>query len=145
MRAAARSRTMARMTHAPNQEVAARHARVVVLVEDDAGLRNALDRLLRASGFDAWTFATAEDALSACGRGLARCLVVDLNLPAMSGLDMIDRLQAQGIRTPVIAISAQDEEHVRTAALRRGAVRFLAKPFLGSTLIRAVDHACGAA
>lgn len=118
--------------------------RVVVLVEDDDGLRNALDRMLRACGFEVWTYASAEDALAACDDYSMHCLIVDLNLPAMSGLDMIDRLQSLGIRTPVIIISAQDGERVRASAFDRGAVGFLAKPFPGSMLIDAVDVACGA-
>lgn len=121
-----------------------RLARVVVLVEDDDGLRSALERMLRASGFEVLTFACAEDALGACNDYSVNCLVVDLNLPAMSGLDLIDRLQSLGIRTPVIIISAQDGERVRARVLRSGAVGFLAKPFPGSTLVDAVDGACGA-
>lgn len=123
-------------------DVVDRHGRVVILVEDDGGLRSALERLLRASGFDAMAFSNAEDSLLVFDRERVDCLVVDLNLPAMSGLDLIDRLRERQVSTPAIVISAQDEPHVRAAAQRRSAAHFLAKPFLGSALIRALDGVC---
>lgn len=122
---------------------AERAPRIVVLVEDDDGLRGALERMLRIAGFEVMTFASAEHALSVCDAYSVNCLVVDLNLPAMSGLDLIERLQSLGIRTPVIIISAQDGERVRAHVLRSGAVGFLAKPFPGNTLVDAVGRACG--
>lgn len=118
-------------------------ARVVVLVEDDDGLRHALDRMLRAAGFEVLNFGNAEDALVACGQHSVHCLVVDLNLPAMSGVDLIDQLQSVGIRTPVIIISAQDSERVRANAMQRGAMGFLTKPVAGNVLVAAVDVVCG--
>jgi FixJ family two-component response regulator len=123
-------------------DVVDRHGRVVILVEDDAGLRCALERLLRASGFDAKAFASAEEALEAFDQAKVDCLVVDLNLPAMSGLDLIDRLRELHVDVPAVVISAQDEPHVRTAARERGVSQFLAKPFLGSALIRVLDGFC---
>lgn len=121
------------------------HGHVVILVEDDASLRAALERVLRASGFDARTYASAEAALAANGLDWADCLIVDLNLPAMSGLDFIERLRQRGVKAPAVAITAQDEPRVRDEVRRRGVQHFLAKPFLGSALIRVVDTAVGGA
>lgn len=116
-----------------------RHGHVVILVEDDTGLRAALERVLRASGFDARAYDSAEAALAANGLDWADCLIVDLNLPAMSGLDLIDSLRRRGVQAPAIAITAHDEPRVRDDVRRRGVEHFLAKPFLGSALIRLVD------
>lgn len=123
-------------------DVIDRHGRVVILVEDDTGLRRALERLLRASGFDTKAFSSAEDALVIFAQEAVDCLVVDLNLPAMSGLDLIDRLRERHIEVPAVVISAQDGASVRSAARSRGASCFMAKPFLGSTLIRVLDGLC---
>lgn len=123
-------------------DVIDRHGRVVILVEDDTGLRRALERLLRASGFDTKAFSSAEDALVIFAQEAVDCLVVDLNLPAMSGLDLIDRLRECHIDVPAVIISAQDEPRVQTAARARGVAHFLPKPFLGSTLIRVLDGLC---
>jgi CheY-like chemotaxis protein len=123
-------------------DIVDRHGRVVILVEDDTGLRCALERLLRASGFNAKAFASAEEALATFHLEKVDCLVVDLNLPAMSGFDLIDRLRERHIEVPAVVISAQDEPRVRTAARAHGASHFLPKPFLGSALIRALDSFC---
>lgn len=114
---------------------------MVILVEDDEGLRAALKRVLRAWGFETKAFASAEDALADNGLDWPDCLVVDLNLPAMSGLDLVDRLRQRGVTAPAVMISAQDEARVRDELRRRGIRHFLPKPFLGSALVRTVDAA----
>jgi FixJ family two-component response regulator len=124
-------------------ETADRHRQVVVLVEDDDGLRAALERVLRAWGFDTRSYESAEAALSDPALDWPDCLVVDLGLPAMSGLDLIDRLRERGVTVPAVLISAQDEAKVRQEAQRRGIVHILAKPFLGSALVREVDAVLG--
>jgi FixJ family two-component response regulator len=124
-------------------DTADRHRQVVVLVEDDDGLRAALDRVLCAWGFETRSYESAEAALSDPALDWPDCLVVDLGLPAMSGLDLIDRLRERGVMVPAVVISAQDESRVRQEAQRRGIVHILAKPFLGSTLVREVDAVLG--
>jgi FixJ family two-component response regulator len=114
---------------------------VVILVEDDEGLRAALKRVLRAWGFETKAFASAEDALADSDLDWPDCLVVDLNLPALSGLDLVDRLRQRGVTAPAVMISAQDEARVRDELRRRGIRHFLPKPFLGSALVRTVDAA----
>jgi len=115
-------------------------ARVVILVEDDEGLRTALLRVLRASGFKALAYDSAQAMLADAQAEAADCLVVDIHLPAMSGLELVDRLRGRGLTAPAVAISAHDEAGVREAVRRRGIERFLGKPFLGSTLVHTLNE-----
>ncbi len=124
-------------------ETSGRSAHVVILVEDDEGLRVALVRLLGARCFDTRAFASAEDALADRDLGQPACLVVDLKLPAMSGLDLVDRLRRRGVSAPVVAITANDEPRVREEVRRRGIEHFLAKPFLGSALVSLLEQIVG--
>jgi FixJ family two-component response regulator len=126
------------------RDIVDRHGHVVILVEDDAGLRAALERMLRASGFEAQAYASAEAALADHGRNWADCLVVDLNLPKMSGLDLIDCLRQRGVTAPAVIITAHDKPSVRAEVQRRGIEHFLAKPFPGSTLVRLLDDVIAA-
>ena len=141
MRFSAASRTIPRMnlTQSHRRDVVDRHGHVVILVEDDAGLRGALERVLRASGFEAQSYASAEAVLADNRLEWADCLVVDLNLPAMSGLDLVDRVRQHGVTVPTVLITAHDEPRVRDEVKRRGIQHFLAKPFLGSALVRLLD------
>ena len=122
-------------------DVIDRHGRVIILIEDDVGLRGALERVLRASGFEAQAYADAEAALADRSVDWADCLIVDLNLPAMSGLELLHRLRERGVMAPAIAISAQDDERVREEVRRRGVGHFLAKPFAAGELLRVLDSA----
>jgi FixJ family two-component response regulator len=124
---------------ANGRAVVDRHGRVVILIEDDAGLRAALERLLRASGFEAQAYESAEAALADHRPDWADCLVVDLNLPKMSGLDLVDCLRQRGVTAPAVIITAYDKPSVRAEVQRRGIEHFLAKPFPGSTLVRLLD------
>jgi len=124
------------LLQAPSQTApASRRGHVVLLVEDDAGLRGALERVLRASGFVAQSYASAESVLADCAMKRPECLVVDLNLPAMSGLDLVDRLRQLGMTAPAVLITANDQPQVRNEVRRRGVEHFLAKPFGGSALV----------
>lgn len=116
------------------------HRHVVILVEDDEGLRVALLRLLRASGFSACGYASAEALLDDARAAPADCLVVDVHLPAMSGLELVTRLRRRGLRVPAVAISAHDEAGVREAVRSGGVERFLGKPFPGRALVSAVNE-----
>ena len=113
----------------------------VLLVEDDDSMREAIERLLGAAGFECAAYASAE-AMLACGAGLdAVCVVSDLKLPAMSGLELIAELRSRGAKAPLILITAHDAPGQRDEALRRGATSYLAKPFRGTVLLEAVKSA----
>ena len=115
----------------------------MLLVEDDEGLRAALVRVLSARRFETKAFASAEAALADRDLDWPDCLVVDLNLPALSGLDLVERLRQRGVTAPAVAISANDEARVRDEVRRRGVEHFLAKPFLGSALIALLEQIVG--
>ena len=113
---------------------------VVILVEDDEGLRVALLRLLRAFGFRAYGYASAEALLDDPRAARADCLVVDVHLPAMSGLELVTRLRRRSLQMPAVAISAHDEAGMREAVRSGGVERFLGKPFPGRALVSAVNE-----
>lgn len=123
-----------------NTEATHRRGRVVILVEDDEGLRGALERVLRASGFETRTFPSAEAALADPSPRQPDCLVADLDLPMLSGLDLIDCLRNRGVTAPALLISAHDKPLMRKEVSRRGVAHFLAKPFLGTALVAMLDE-----
>jgi FixJ family two-component response regulator len=113
----------------------------VVLIDDDESVRRALGRLLRSAGLALEAFATAEEFLQAAGRREPDCLILDVHLPGLSGLELQARLAAEGRCVPVVFITAFAEEQVRGPALRAGAIAFLAKPFEERSLLDAVARA----
>jgi len=115
----------------------------IVVVEDDPSMGQAMERILRAGGFQPATFASAEKALDADVATTADCLVIDIRLPGMSGFDLYRRLALSGREIPVIFITAHDEPTVREEAKRLGASSYLPKPFSGRTLLDAVAQAIG--
>jgi FixJ family two-component response regulator len=114
---------------------------VICVVDDDESLLRALRRLLRASGFRVETLPSAEEFLGSERRADAACLVVDVHLEGLSGLDLQERLVAAGTRIPVVVISARDDSPTRERARRAGAVDYLRKPFDGELLIGAINRA----
>jgi FixJ family two-component response regulator len=116
---------------------------IVIVVEDDRGMREALARILTASGYRAAAFSTAEALLAAGAARDAACLVLDVHLPGLSGFELRRRLASDGATAPVIFISGHDTQAVRAEAERLGACAFLAKPFSGRDLTRAVGRATG--
>lgn len=113
----------------------------VLVVEDDDSMREAITRLLAAAGFEPMAFASAE-ALLAGGAGEgAVCVVSDLRLPAMSGLDLLAELRARGATVPLVLITGHDAPGLREDAMRRGAAAYLSKPFPGTTLLKTVQAA----
>jgi FixJ family two-component response regulator len=113
----------------------------VFILDDDDSVRRALLRLLRAAGLVAEAFATAEEFLQAGGRPEPGCLVLDQHLPGLSGLELYERLRAEGRAVPVVFITAFEDERVREQALQAGAVAFLRKPFEERELLDAVARA----
>ena len=115
----------------------------IAIVDDEAALREAIEGLVRSAGFRAEGFASAEDFLqSTCG-DRAGCLILDVRLPGMSGLELQQHLARTGYHIPIAFITAQEDSggHMRAQALRAGAVAFLHKPFDDEDLLRAVRSA----
>ena len=112
----------------------------VALVEDDAGMSQALVRILRLAGYAPTTFGSAEALIRGGGGADADCLVLDVQLPGMSGFELRDHLVLTGITAPVIFITAYDDAAARSLAELANAA-YLAKPFTGKTLIEAVARA----
>jgi FixJ family two-component response regulator len=113
--------------------------RVVLVVEDDASMREAIETLLSVAGFSAVLYGSAEEILAADVGELPFCVISDLNLPVMSGLDLLTELRRRSGQARVIIITAYDSAPTRAEALRRGAVQYLAKPFPGSALLAAIE------
>src|SRR5262245_21404924 len=103
----------------------------ILVVEDDASMSQAIERILRAGGFAPAIFASAEEALDADGATTADCLVLDIHLPGMSGFELCRQLALCGNEVPVVFITAHDELAVRQEAQRLGAASYLPKPFSG--------------
>jgi DNA-binding response OmpR family regulator len=135
-----RSRHAACVGHAIGAQVVAN--RSVVVVEDDAQMREALNSVLDAGGYRAKLYATAEAALDADAFAGARCAVLDVALPGMSGVELCERLRAtpEGADLPLIMITAHDSRHLRDAAEGLGVYAFLVKPFSGRRLASFVDR-----
>jgi FixJ family two-component response regulator len=114
---------------------------IVAIVDDDDLMRNALQGLLKAVGLPAQTFASAEEFLASGQQHRTACLITDIRMPGMSGLDLQARLNADRCRIPTIFITAHGDTRMRMQALRAGAVEFLAKPFDNQALIESVRAA----
>jgi FixJ family two-component response regulator len=113
----------------------------VAIVDDDDLMRNALQGLLKAAGLPARAFASAEEFLQSGEQHHTACLIADIRMPGMSGLDLQARLNAEQIRIPTIFMTAHGDERMRMQALRAGAVEFLAKPFDDDVLLESVRAA----
>lgn len=113
--------------------------RIVLVVEDYESMRDAIRRLLEATGFECITHATAESLLDRGPVNGAVCLVSDLKMPGMTGFELMTELRKRGGFPPVILMTAHDAPGVRDEAKRRGAVGYLAKPFQASELLAAIE------
>jgi FixJ family two-component response regulator len=115
--------------------------RFVAIVDDDASLRSALQGLMKAVGFPAQAYASAEEFLDSGHQHETGCLIADIRMPGMSGLDLQARLNAEHCRIPTIFITAHGDTNMRMQAMRAGAVEFLAKPFNDDVLLEHVKAA----
>jgi len=114
---------------------------MISIVDDDSFVREAVGDLVESLGYKAATFPSAEDFLESGSVGETTCLITDLQMPGLNGLDLQSQLMADGHRMPVIFITAFPEEKVRKCALRAGAVAFLSKPFEENSLISCLKTA----
>ncbi|OLB60851.1 MAG: two-component system response regulator [Acidobacteria bacterium 13_2_20CM_2_66_4] len=118
-----------------------RKTKVVSIVDDDDLIRSALEGLLKAVGLPARAFASAEEFLESGQQHDTACLIADIRMSGMSGLELQARLNAERLRIPTIFITAHGDERMRMQALRAGAVEFLAKPFDDEVLLKSVRAA----
>src|ERR1700722_17443075 len=120
-----------------------RRVKMVAVVEDDESFRAALQRLLKSGGFSVRSFQSAEDFLNSGCQQKTGCLIADIRMPGMSGLDLQAKLNADHCPIPIIFITAHGDEQMRLQAMRAGAVKFLGKPFDCAILIESVRVALG--
>jgi FixJ family two-component response regulator len=116
---------------------------LVSVIDDDDSVRESLPHLLKGFGFAVRAFSSAEEFLASDQISQSNCLVVDINMPGMSGPDLFEELKRLGWKTPVIFITAQKDEMVRSQVLEQGAITCLFKPFTGRALRAAIDSALG--
>ncbi len=115
--------------------------KLVAIVDDDDSLRTAVQDLLEAVGLPAQGFASAEEFLKSGIQGGTACLITDIRMPGMSGLELQKQLNAERCRIPIIFITAHGDEKMRLQARREGAVEFLSKPFDNEVLLDSVRAA----
>ncbi len=113
----------------------------VFIIDDDARMRAAMQRLLKSVGLHAESFATPQDFLRRKLSDSPSCLVLDVRLPGMSGLDVQRRLIEAGVQIPVIFITAHGDIPMTVKAMKSGAVEFLTKPFRDQDLLDAIQQA----
>jgi len=114
---------------------------VIAIIEDDPSVRIALARLLRSVGWNAVVFDSAEAFLHAVGQGPPDCLVLDIRLPGMSGVELLEHGAVAGLSLPVICITAHDDVQVRRRSAQAGVVAFLVKPVDEKDLLHAIRRA----
>ena len=114
---------------------------LISVVDDDESVREALEDLLHSAGLEVATFASAEEFLGSGHLRTAACLILDLHMPGIGGLELQQRLARDGYRIPTVILTAHGDDDARTKALGAGAVAFMPKPFDGEALLRAVEAA----
>ena len=116
-------------------------APLVFIVDDDVSVRRSTERLIRSSGMRAESFASAQDLLSSERAVEAACLLLDVRMPGIDGLELARRLRANAQRTPMVFFSAQATQEEEERAMRSGAVAFLRKPVRKDALLRVIHMA----
>jgi FixJ family two-component response regulator len=115
--------------------------RFIAIIDNDQGVRRAIVRLLRAHGFRAQGFASAEAFLLRGRIDEPACLVMDIELDGMSGLELLDRLKADGSTLPIVVMTAADDEKTPRSVLAAGCVAYLEKPASAELLLAAIEKA----
>ena len=118
-------------------------APVISIVDDDASVRDAMNGFVRSLGYVAATFRSAEEFLCSERLNDTSCLIADVQMPGLGGLELQGHLIAEGHPLPMIFVTAFPEERIRTRALKAGAFGFLSKPFEEETLIDCLNKALG--
>ena len=117
------------------------NSRLIAIVDDDESLRSALQDLIESDGLSALCFGSAEQFLNSEARQKAACLIADIRMLGMSGLELQAKLKAEGCAIPIVFITAHGDVETRTLAMRDGAVEFLNKPFDDAVLLEIVHAA----
>jgi FixJ family two-component response regulator len=116
-------------------------SKLIAIIDDDEAMQDSLRDLMEAAGLAARCFGSAEDFLKSDLHSKAACLIVDVRMPKMSGLELQARLKDEECNVPIIFITAHGDARMRIQAMRRGAVEFLAKPFDHQLLLKRVRSA----
>ncbi|MFL6332007.1 MAG: response regulator transcription factor [Pyrinomonadaceae bacterium] len=111
---------------------------IISVVDDDESIRKVVSRIVKSDGLDVLTYGSAEEYLNNGGQGQSACLILDVHLPGLSGVDLQERLNRSDSRIPIIFISADADEQTREMTIRAGAIVFLRKPFSAASLLAAV-------
>ena len=114
---------------------------LIAIVDDDESARSAIYGVLRSVGLNPQSFSSAEEFLASGRQNEASCLITDVRMPGMSGLELQGRLAGEGCRIPIIFITAYGDERVRAQAMKGGAIGFLGKPFDDKVLLESVSSA----
>jgi FixJ family two-component response regulator len=118
-----------------------RASKLIAIIDDDEAMQDSLRDLMEAAGLVARCFASAEEFLASDLRAQAACLIVDIRMPKMSGLQLQAKLKEEECNIPIIFITAHGDARMRIQAMRSGAVEFLAKPFDHQLLLKRVRSA----
>jgi FixJ family two-component response regulator len=117
------------------------NSKLIAIVDDDKSVQNALRDLIESEGLSALCFGSAEEFLESGDRRNAACLIADIRMPGMSGLELQAKLNAERCRLPIIFITAHGDAKMRIQAMCDGAVEFLTKPFDNTVLLETVQAA----
>ena len=117
------------------------NSRLVAIVDDDESVQSALQDLIESDDLSALCFSSAEQFLDSQARSKVACLIADIRMPGMSGLELQAKLKAERCRIPIIFITAHGDAEMRIHAMREGAVEFLSKPFDDAVLLEIVHTA----
>jgi len=128
-----------RRPHVEDQQL--RNAPIISIIDDDESMRCAIKSLVTSLGLDAYTFASAEAFLQSPHLDDTSCVITDLQMPGLNGVELQKSLLAQGRRIPIIFVTAFPEERLRARAVEAGALGFLSKPFESETLITLIGKA----
>jgi FixJ family two-component response regulator len=116
-------------------------SKLIAIVDDDKSVQSALQDLVESEGLSTLCFGSAEQFLDSGAQRNAACLIADIRMPGMSGLELQGKLKADRCRIPIIFITAHGDAKMQTQALREGALKFLAKPFDNTVLLKALHAA----
>ena len=114
---------------------------LISIVDDEQSIREATTSLLKSNGFRAEVFSSAEEFLESPNLLETKCLILDIQMPKMNGLELQRRLTAENRRIPIIFITAHEDQKIRNEAMRAGAVDFLTKPFSADALLHSIRSA----